>query len=372
MEENYEFEDDNDTPDEQLEEPVNRRLVIQPHDRAIVDITRMIDDGDIVLKPPYQRNYLWDTSGERRTSKLIESILLNVPIPVVYLAEEEDGTYSVIDGYQRLNTLHRYFNNKFQLIRLETLTEFNKRKYEDLEPKYQRIFKNGTIRTMIILKDSNPDIKYDIFERLNSGSVSVNEQEMRNSIFHGKLNDLIMELRENDDFKICLDLQDRHQDTKGLHNRYLDAEMILRILTMIEYQDKIDEYYKQQMKKFLNKYMQEYRNPTEQKLEEIRNVFETTIKKIRIVFETNAFRKWENGKYEKIINRSIMDCISISFYNIPEDVITSNKEVILKAFQEMSLNSEFIDSITKWTSTKANLQKRLLLWDRHLKHTLGI
>lgn len=364
-----EFADDNEIPEEQIEEPINRRLIIQPHDRAISDVVRMIEDGDIDLTPPYQRNYLWDNKNEKITSKLIESILLNVPIPVVYLAEEEDGTYSVIDGLQRLTTLKRFYKDEFALSGLETLPEFNKKKYKDLDSKYQRIFKNGIIRTMLILKDSNPDIKFDIFERLNSGSVSLNEQEMRNGLYHGFFNDLIMDLRKNANLQHCLNLSNDLKGKDGLHNRYLDAEIILRFITMIYKESAIETDYKQRMKVFLNIFMRENRNPSESLLTSFKEIFEKTIKNIDIVFGENAFRKYETEKkqFEKIINRSVVDCFATSFSKLDTSTVEDRKEDIFNAYIELSAEKDFIDSITKWTSTRTNLLTRIKMWNDKLQ-----
>ena len=150
-----------------------RKITTQAYDKSVFDIVRMIDDKDIILDPDFQRNYIWDN---KKASMLIESIILNVPIPVVYVSQEKDDTWVVIDGLQRLWSLKRFFDGKFKLSGLEILTELNKQDIHSLNSKALRMLKNGLLRVIMITHDSNEDIKYDVFMRLNTGSVHLNEQ----------------------------------------------------------------------------------------------------------------------------------------------------------------------------------------------------
>src|ERR1700759_690320 len=112
-----EFDDHYSDDEEILEIPkAVRKISTQAYDKSVSDIVRMIEDGDINLNPEYQRNYIWDN---KKASMLIESIILNVPIPVVYVSQEEDDSWTVIDGLQRLNSLKRYFDRDFKLSGLE-------------------------------------------------------------------------------------------------------------------------------------------------------------------------------------------------------------------------------------------------------------
>jgi hypothetical protein len=156
-----------------------RNLRTQAYDFSISNIISKINDDDIVLDPDYQRNYVWD---DKRASLLVESILLNVPIPAVYVAEDQDGRWDVVDGLQRLNSLKRFFGDEFKLKGLDVLRELNKAYYKDLNPKATRILRNGILRIILIFKESHPDIKYEIFMRLNRGAVKLTEQELRNCL----------------------------------------------------------------------------------------------------------------------------------------------------------------------------------------------
>ena len=109
-----------------------RKITTQAYDKSVSDIVRMIEDKDIRLDPEYQRNYVWDN---KKASMLIESIILNVPIPVIYVSQEEDDSWSVIDGLQRLSSLKRFFDGKFKLSGLEILSDLNKSDINTLNTK---------------------------------------------------------------------------------------------------------------------------------------------------------------------------------------------------------------------------------------------
>lgn len=221
-----------------------RKITTQAYDKSVSDIVRMIDDKDIKLDPDYQRNYVWDN---KKASMLIESIILNVPIPVIYVSQEKDDSWSVIDGLQRLNSLKRFFDGKFKLSGLEILSELNKQDINTLNPKALRMLKNGLLRVIMITHDSNEEIKYDVFMRLNTGSVHLTEQELRNCLYRGSFNKLLKELTQNKTWQTLIGLN-------GPHKRMADRELALRFLAIVKHWDaekgEITNY-KGRMKSFL-------------------------------------------------------------------------------------------------------------------------
>src|SRR5262249_13958159 len=143
----------------------------------------------------YQRRLRW--SPEKR-SRLMESFLLNVPVPPVFLNEDDIGTYSVIDGKQRLNTIDDYLRGRFALSGLKVFAELNARRFTELPVALQGALRTrSTIRAVVILKQSDRDLKYEIFDRLNTGGAALNPQEVRNNAFHGPFNDMLMRVSEN-------------------------------------------------------------------------------------------------------------------------------------------------------------------------------
>ena len=150
-------------------------------DFSLREIKEMFDSGEIVPQPDYQRDYIMD---DGKASKLVESTLLRIPIPTVYLCEEKPGVFSIIDGQQRLTSFVRFLKNEFKLRGLDEYPELNGKYFKEIERTYQQIINTTKIHTIEILKESQ-ELKYEIFSRLNQGSTSLKPQELRNCIYRG-------------------------------------------------------------------------------------------------------------------------------------------------------------------------------------------
>ena len=137
------------------------------------------DQNDIFI-PAYQRKFVWD---KKRKSKFIESVLLGLPIPYIFTADVDDGRLEVVDGSQRLRTLTSFINNDFALDSLEVLDKANGLKFEDFSPARQRKFKNSTIRMISLTDKSDEDVRFMMFERINTGSSLLKDMEKRKGIF---------------------------------------------------------------------------------------------------------------------------------------------------------------------------------------------
>lgn len=350
------FEDqDEESEEEEVDEIPHeqRHLRTQPYDKSISDLVSMIKTDDIVLNPEYQRNYVWDN---KRASLLIESILLNVPIPVIYVSEEDDGRWSVVDGLQRLNSLARYFDNEYGLRGLEILSELNKIKYKDLNPKAARLLRNGTIRVILILKESHHEIKYDIFMRLNRGAVKLTEQELRNCLYRGNLNNLLLKARENAAF---LKMIDRSE----VHKRMADAEMVLRFFMFSNWFNINTmelEKYSGNMRSSLNKYMNEYKNISEEHATKMMVHFEHSVNAVQSVFGGQSFKRYAaDESYDDRMNRAVMDVQMVVLGKLDSSQIESKADVIRERFEKLCLEDEFVDSILIRTSNKSKTHYRL-------------
>lgn len=331
-----------------------RHLRTQSYDKSVRDLVAMIDDEDIDLDPDYQRNYLWDN---KKASLLIESILLNIPIPVIYVAENDESQWNVIDGLQRLTSLERYFKNEFKLTRLDVLNELNGLTYHNLPPKAKRILNNGMFRVVVLLAETHPEIKYDVFMRLNTGSVKLNEQELRNCLYRGSFNSLIKECRNNKFFQSCLKIKEPHK-------RFADAELILRFFAIRENLDLNtgELNYPGRMKTFLNNHMVKNQNMSESKISELRSLFLHTMENIDLVLGSAAFRRvLPDGSREVRVNRSLSDIVMLCFSILDKKTCIENKEVLEDIISELCKNPSFIDSITLGTSDSKKIETRLKL-----------
>ena len=171
----------------------DKKVYTEKIDYPLQTLVQSVIDGDIVTDPDYQRDYVYD---DKKASKIIESVILGIPIPTVYLCQEADETLSVIDGQQRITSIYRYMTNLFALKGLNELPELNGKKYKDLERTIQIKLKQSTLTGIKILKESQ-ELKCEIFARLNQGAVSLNPQELRNCIYRGTFNNLLEELAKN-------------------------------------------------------------------------------------------------------------------------------------------------------------------------------
>ena len=222
-------------------------------DYDVEGYVRRLQSGDIVI-PEYQRKYIWD---QRRASRFVESLLLDLPVPGIFLYRDRDSeVLSVVDGQQRLQTLRSFYEGKFAdsgrdfvLSGLET--RFNGIAYNNLDIADRRRLDNSLIRATVIRQDKPDDeatSQYFVFERLNTGGVALSPQEIRAAIYGGEFNELLHELNNASAWRI---LYGKKQEDK----RKRDEELILRFLAL--YFD--DSCYTRPMKGFLNKFMKDNR-----------------------------------------------------------------------------------------------------------------
>lgn len=180
-------------------ELINKYMEREPKSqvRNIKNLRDMIEDGELILDAEYQRNYV---QSEQSASKFVESIFLGCVIPEVQFYEEKNGIIEVLDGQQRITSLIKFLNNEFPLKSLDRLKELNSAYFKDLPPALQRKYKNYGL-SIKIMKGGGCDYKYFVFQRLNSGSIGLTRQEVRNCIFRGKLLSLAKELADEDSIK---------------------------------------------------------------------------------------------------------------------------------------------------------------------------
>ena len=345
-----------------------RYLNTTSYDYSVQYLYDLIKKGKIILEVPFQRKQIWKPE---QASSLLESIIMNVPIPPLYFAEEENGNWLVLDGLQRLSSILNYYDNEFALSKLEVLTELNKVKYKDLPPKAKSLLDDGMLRVNVIKKDSHRDIKYDIFMRLNRGAVTLNYQELRNCLYRGNLNDAAKELcKENEDFLAILKQKQPHQ-------RYLDVEFVIRYFAFSdniarnENGDVCLDGYRGKLVQFLNEYMDIHKNCSLEEKQNYKNRFNETIEKVVIVFGTDkAFRDISSDNNK--IYKTIADFIMPSFERMSKEYIESNKEMIYNRLVNFLRIDEIQDSISKRTSDRDIVNLRLRMWFKEFEDAITL
>ncbi len=155
--------------------PPERKVVTQSYDLSMQVLLDQWKNETLIV-PEIQREYVWDNG---KASRLAESLLLNIPIPVLYFAERTDAKWEIIDGHQRVRSVVRFLENEFRLTGLQVLTEFQGKRFHQLPDREQRFLERRTMRAVVISPDSHPNMKFEVFSRLNTGAVALNSQEIR-------------------------------------------------------------------------------------------------------------------------------------------------------------------------------------------------
>lgn len=358
----------NEEQDYSLDVPKEKRFLnTTSYDYSVEYLFNLIKKGKIVLEVPFQRKHIWKND---KASMLIESIIMNVPIPPLYFAEEDDGSWLVLDGLQRLYSILNYYDNEFALTKVEVLGELQKRKYKDLPPKAKSLLDDGLLRVNIIKKDSHRDIKYDIFMRLNRGAVTLNYQELRNCLYRGNLNDAAKELcNENKDFLSML-------KQKKPHQRYLDVEFIIRYFAFSDNIKKEEgvflvEGYKGKLVSYLNEYMDNNKDCSVEKKEQYKKRFNETIEKVKIVFGIDkAFRdiSTENVK----VYKTIADFIMPSFERMSFEYINENKNELYDKLFTFLKRDDIQKSLLVKTSDKDMVNLRIGEWFKEINDGISL
>ncbi len=358
-------------------EAQERKIVWQAKDFSIREFHTMKSDGELILQPEYQRNFV---ASPQIASRLIESILLDVPIPVIYLAEEQNGTTSVIDGQQRLTSFLSYLEGKFpdgsefKLSGLKVLAELNRKPFAALDAELQMKIRKTTIHSIIIKKESNEDIKFEIFERLNTGSTKLNEDEIRNTVYRGPYIKLLKELSDNETFHELV-------GRENYRTRMVYRGMVLRFLAISE---KSYHNYKSSMKQFCNRELRDHRHLVAEKAEEYRKRFLHCLDLVKVVFGATAFRRYIPGTFaegaepragnwgDSQINMALYDLQMVGFVHYSKADVLGRADALREGLLDlMTGDAEFQSLIGYKTSNTDNVRRRFEIYMEFLKRTIG-
>jgi hypothetical protein len=235
-----------------------------------------LDQNDIFV-PDYQREFVWDDS---RQSKLIESITLGLPIPIIFVAEDKNGRLEIVDGSQRIRTLAAFLANELVLEDLEKLTRMNGLRYDDLPVSRQRKINNTAIRMIVLSESATEEVKNDLFERINRGSDLLRNMEKRKGIYRGKFNEFIY----NDCAKNPI-LQKLAPLAKSVEKRQEHEELVLRFFALVDQYPKfttkhrgigsvLDEYMGDMNQKFNDEIKKKKKEQFESMLKFVQSSFE--------------------------------------------------------------------------------------------------
>lgn len=355
----YESDKGSDVPDPD-EIPVrDRRVATQPYDLAVQSLVEQIRGNTIFLRPlserpSFQRRYVWTNT---LASKLIESILLNVPIPPCYLSQNEDYELDVIDGQQRLFSIYRFLDNQFPLTGLEVLVELNGLRFHEITGKLQRQLRTHTLRCVLITNESHPEIKFDVFERLNTNTVPLNAQELRNCIYRGSLNSLLKDAVDNTQWLKIL-------GKKKADKRMRDEELVLRFFA---FQLAGLTTYRTPLKHWLNGVAKSGMKYSEEKIKELRAVWEQSIDVSLVWFDPHeCYRR----KGSRAINRALFDLTAFSASKIEIAEAAKVKNEFRERYDKLLEDREFQDLISRSVDHTKRTKRRFEMWDKAFEGVL--
>jgi Protein of unknown function DUF262 len=337
--------DEIDEIDEKEQEPLEfweqkqRELVTSVVDYNLSTLIDLINGKNIDLSPVYQRRNRWD---DDRKSALIESFLINVPVPPVFLNEDNYGEYSIIDGKQRLTAIHDFLTGSLRLKNMKVFSELNDKKFHELPAKLQSVIKTRpTLRAVIILRQSDSDIKFEVFRRLNTGGVALNAQEVRNSVNTGKFNNLLLTLSQDKNLHRLLGIKKREESK--IYREMFDVELVLRYFTFRDSWMEFDGG----VVRHLDEFMKDNRYMEDDKIQAARSDFLHTLSVVDALWGERAFRRWnpQTAKWRDQILSSLFEAQMIACRGIDLQKTKGKRDEALKLFQQLFEEEQFQKAI---------------------------
>lgn len=315
---------------------------IKPFDQTKIDIImkpltldlliKRLNNSEINLITEFQRKQgLWDSE---RKSRLIESLMLKIPLPAFYFDGEKNDNWLVIDGLQRLGVIKEFFVDKsLQLSKLEFLEDYNGCFVDNLPRSYVRRMEETQITAYIVNPGTPVNVKYNIFKRINTGGLELVPQEIRHALYQGKASKLLEVLASNENFRRATDYSIKTE-------RMLDREFVLRFIAFSEIG--VDKY-RGPIDNFLNDAMGMLNKCNETELNSIKDKFDRGICRAYLIFNKFCFRKMIESERRSPINKALYDAWTVILSKLDADKaekILNNKEKVVSEFKEMCLNDE--------------------------------
>ena len=337
--------DPSGSEDGEIGSPVRYMISSYGADYPADGLVKRISRGDIYV-PEFQRGFVWTAA---QASRFIESLLLGLPVPGIFLFKEPDtNKLVVVDGQQRLRTLEAFYNGilrgrefclrgvseEFEGATCNSLSEEDKRRLDD-----------SIVHATIFQQDDPSDDRssiYLIFERLNTGGTPLNAQEIRSCVYRGAFNDLLKELTNEPNWR---------QIYNQPSHRGKDQELILRFFALYEWGDA----YRRPMKGFLNDYMAAKRTPPETWIQQTRSLFKETISLAAIHLGQKAFRP------ERSLNAAATDALLVGVACRTAHGSLSKPELLGPAATNLLANQEFLACVSSATTDKESVSKRITL-----------
>ena len=351
--EDWQLADEDEPATDDIWASEKRELLTSVLDYNLNTLSELVVNEQIDLSPRYQRRDRWKPD---RQSRLIESFLMNVPVPPIFLNEDDYGKYSVIDGKQRLTAITEFMRGRLKLRGLKVFSELNGQSFDDLSPALRNIASTrANLRATIILRQSNKDVKFEVFRRLNTGGIALNPQEIRNSTWPGPFNNLLLDLSEEPLYRRLLGIT--RPQSSAIYKEMRDVELVLRFFT---FKDDWNSF-GGGMAKRLDLYMSTHQRPSKIELTDMRDDFLRTLDVVNAVFGEYAFRRWvpEREHWRKQIVAALFDAQMFAAMSYGAPQLAPHRDEVLRRFRLLFSDKEFRGSIDAATNTPLLFRSRI-------------
>lgn len=342
--------------EKEITEPFNPKdvdIISQP--MVISNIIDQLKYGDIILEPDFQRHPdLWNSVQQ---SRLIESLMIRIPLPTFYFDSTDDDKLIVVDGLQRLYAIKRFMvlnkddADRLELTGLEYLKEYEGSKFEELPSNIQRRIKTQTLITYVIRPGTPDKVRTSIFTRINTGGLTLEPAEIKNSIYRGQAANLLKELAHSEEFV-------KATRNKIDSRRMLDCEFVNRFLAFYLLGT---EQYSGNLEDYLNDVMILLQKESKSTVEKCRTNFLKAMKYANSIWEDKAFRKINKNDQYGRINKPLYDAITVNLakLSIQEcETLLKRKDELLEKYIELLSDEKFVSIITSGTAAIDNVQRR--------------
>jgi hypothetical protein len=332
-------------------------LLIRNETRTVFDVVRRINNDGFIMDPDFQRDFVWDVDKQ---SKLIESVVMRIPLPVFYLAENAQGKAIVVDGLQRLSTFRSFLAGELKL-QLPDRENLNGCMFRDLTPKLQNRIEDCNLILYIMDCRVPERAKLDIFERVNSGE-PLTRQQMRNCLYSGPATRWLKAEASTSEFR---EATGASLNVKAMDDReFVNHFCAFSLLGVDEYRKDMDE--------FLAKSLDLMNRQTVAELDELSRRFRLGLKNNVFLFERHAFRKHRPAQQNRsVLNASLWDVMATGLSRIPHELVVDRADTFKQRFYELLDDKEFDHAITYGTSSVKNVIKRFQMSAKMFSEVFG-
>jgi hypothetical protein len=357
------------------------RIVIETNREKLPGFVAALKEPNYMdLRPFYQRRPRWE---EKKQSLLIESFIMNIPVPPIFLYERDFNSYEVMDGQQRITALVEFYTNKLKLTGLEMWPELNGRFYHNLPDKLKAGIDRRSITSIVLLKESTADeeeasfLREAVFERLNTGGVELERQEIRNALYRSKFNELLLELGRLDSFRKIWGIPryveneiDRNPEVlrSSLYKKMGDLEIILRFFAL-----RHADHYKRGMQGFLDLYMLKAANFDERDINFLRTVFTETLNTAVNIYGDKTFCVYdpETEAWDTKPHKAFYDAVMVALANHGDRqaLLIERRDRVVESTKQLFIKHRE-GTFTGRGNTKKDVQERIALFSEMLTKTL--